>query len=355
MDDERLAKIDVEKQNALAESNRVYSGLLQDNERLYNQQNNYANTWETTQNANLDKQLEFNTGLIEQQKEIARQNKDTESKKAKNDFVAYTNPYGLQAEQFASRGLLNSGVSETAKLGGYNTYQNRLATANKVMQDALRQYDNDINQARLNNDVKKAENALTKLKMQVDYATSYFNNKSSLSQAQLSNNQSISGDYFNRYNTVYNNIQAEKERAEAIRQYELNLAFQKEQAKQAQANWEKEYALSLANSRRSSGGGSGGSSKSGGYSITNTSEPQVTSTNNEVPKNESDNIFVKIGQAASNAAKNSAPRAENINNVSQVLNKMKTSKNKQNALQSAYEKGQINRTEFMSLAEKYKL
>lgn len=273
--------------------------------------------------------------------------------------MAYTNPYGLQAEQFASRGLLNSGVSETAKLGGYNTYQNRLATANKVMQDALRQYDNDINQARLNNDVKKAENALTKLKMQVDYATSYFNNKSSLSQAQLSNNQSISGDYFNRYNTVYNNIQAEKERAEAIRQYELNLAFQKEQAKQAQANWEKEYALSLANSRRSSGGGSsggsGGSSKSSGYGITDTSEPQSTSANNETSKNESDNIFVKIAKDAANAAKNSAPRAENINNVSQVLNKMKTSKNKQNALQSAYEKGQINRTEFMSLAEKYKL
>lgn len=36
------------------------------------------------------------------------------------------------------------------------------------------------------------------------------------------------------------------------------LAFQKEQAAQSQANWEKEYALSLANSRKSSGGGSNG-------------------------------------------------------------------------------------------------
>ena len=193
---------------------------------------------------------------------------ETEQKKAKNDFVSYTNPYGLQAEQFASQGLLNSGVSETAKLGGFNSYQNRLASANKAMQDAFIQYDNDMSQARLNNDVQKAQNALAKLEMQLKYSESFYNNKSTLTQNQLSNNQQLDSDYYNRYQTTYNNIQTEKQRAEAIRQWELemqekqrqyneNLALQKAESQRQQANWEKEYALSkLASARRSSGGSS---------------------------------------------------------------------------------------------------
>lgn len=274
MDDERLAKIEQEKQNAINQSNNMYNGLLQDNQNIYDQQQEYANQYEKTQNEALDKQLAFNEQKINQQKEIARQNFETEQKKAKNDFVSYTNPYGLQAEQFASQGLLNSGVSETAKLGGFNSYQNRLASANKVMQDAYIQYDNDMNQARLNNDVQKAQNALAKLEMQLKYSESFYNNKSTLTQNQLSNNQQLDSDYYNRYNTVYNNIQAEKQRAEAIRQWEAelaekqrqyneNMAFQKSESQRQQANWEKEYALSKAASartststRRSSGGSS---------------------------------------------------------------------------------------------------
>ena len=36
--DERLAEIEKQKQDALNQSNNFYSGLLQDNENLYNQQ-----------------------------------------------------------------------------------------------------------------------------------------------------------------------------------------------------------------------------------------------------------------------------------------------------------------------------
>lgn len=273
MDDERLAKIEQEKQNALNQSNNTYNDLLQGNQDIYNQQQEYANKYEQTQNEALDKQLAFNEQKINQQKEIAKQNMETEQKKAKNDFVSYTNPYGLQAEQFASQGLLNSGVSETAKLGGFNSYQNRLASANKAMQDAFVQYDNDMNQARLNNDVQKAQNALAKLEMQLKYSESFYNNKSTLTQNQLSNNQQLDSDYYNRYQTTYNNIQAEKQRDEAIRQWELemqekqrqyneNLAFQKAESQRQQANWEKEYALSKSASTRRSSGGSSRSSSS---------------------------------------------------------------------------------------------
>lgn len=262
MDEERLAKIEQEKQNALNQSNNIYNELLKDNQNIFNQQNEYANSYEKIQNETLDKQLAFQQQQIEQQKENAQKNMEIESQKAKNDYAAYVNPYGIQAESFANQGLLNSGVSETAKLGSFNTYQNRLATANKAMQEAFTQYDKDINEARLNNDVQKAQNALTKLQLQLEYSNNFYNNKSTITQNQLSNNQNIDSDYYNRYQTEYNNIQAEKQRQEAIRQWEAELAeqqrqynetlaYQKAQAAQEQANWEKEYALAKSSSSKS--------------------------------------------------------------------------------------------------------
>ena len=265
MEDERLAAINKQKEEAINQSNSLYEGLLTDNENIYNQQKDYAEEYEQTQNSALDKQLAFQENLVNQQKEEARQNMEAEQKRAQNDYMAFINPYGVQAESQASSNLLSSGVSETSKLGGYNTYQNRLASANKTMQDAFTQYDNDINEARLTNDVQKAQNALNKLQMELEYAQNYYSNKSTISQNQLSNNQALDSDYYNRYQTEYNNIQAEKEREEAIRQWEAQMAFEREQAAIAQQNWEKEYALAKQQASRSYSSGS--RSSSGGYPL----------------------------------------------------------------------------------------
>ncbi len=250
--DERLAEIEKQKQNAINQSNDYYNSMLQNNNDLYNQQMNYAGEYERQQNAALDKQMQYNEQLINQQKDVARQNMEIESNKAKNDYFSYINPYGVQAESMASQGLLNSGVSETAKLGGYNTYQNRLATANKVMQDAFVQYDNELNQARLNNDVQKAQNALKKLEMQVQFASDYYNNQNNISQNRLTNNQNLDSEYYNRYNTEYNNYQNELARQEAIRQWQAEFDYQKQQDALAQQNWLKEYNLAKSNSGGSS-------------------------------------------------------------------------------------------------------
>ena len=260
----------------------------------------------------LDRQLAFNEQKINQQKDEARQNMETEQRKAKNDYVNYTNPYGLQAESFASQGLLNSGVSETAKLGGYNTYQNRLSNANKVMQDAIKQYDLAMDEARLNNDVQKAENAAKKLQMQLQFSENYYSNRNDITQNQLTNSQNLDNEYFNRYNTEYNNIQEEKAREEAIRQWEAQMAeeqrqyndkmayqreqdalaqqnweaqmaYQKEQDALAQQNWEKEYELSkqaALNSIRSSSSSSGSSSSNSSISLSNSSSNNKSNSTN---------------------------------------------------------------------------
>lgn len=272
MEDERLSAIETEKQNALNQSNSVYSDMLKDNEDLYNSQNQYAEEYERVTNENLDKQLAYNTSLIEQQKEEATKNKETEEKKALNDYTSFINPYGYEAENLASRGLNNSGVSETSMLGGFNTYQNRLASANKALQSAITEYDNAINQARLENDATKAQNALNKLQMMLQNQENYVSSKNTISQNQLSNNQSLDSEYYNRYQTEYNNIQTEKAQEEAIRQWEAELAekqrqydetmaYQKTLAEQEQANWEKEYALSKASVYSSGSSGGSGSSE----------------------------------------------------------------------------------------------
>ncbi len=293
MEDERLSKINQERDLALQQSNNTYNQILQDNQNLYNQQQQYTTDYLNTQNDVLDKQLAFNEQKIEQQKEVARKNMETEQKKARNDYESFINPYGYRNENLAERGLLKSGVSETSMLGGFNSYQNRLASANKAMQDAFTQYDNDMNQARLNNDVQKAQNALNALKMNLEFAETFYTNKSNTMQNQLSNSQSLNSDYYNRYQTEYGNIQAERQRAEQIRQWEAEmaekqrqynetLAFQKAQADQEQANWERQYALAQQ-AKASSGGGSRSSSSKktgGGTTLTDNSKK---SSSNDLP------------------------------------------------------------------------
>ena len=244
IDDERLANIEKQRQTALNESNNVYNNLIADNKKLYEQQNNYANEYEKTQNDILDKRLAYNQEQIEKQKEEARKNYEIEGKKAKNEYTSFINPYGYNAESMAQNGLNNSGLAESTKLGAYNTYQNRLATANKVMQDAFTAYDSEINQARLENDVQKAQNALNKLQLQLDYVQNYYNNNSNLAINKLNASQSVDNNYYNRYQDAINQINYEKEQEEKRRQYEEQFAYQKAQDALAQSNWERQYTLS---------------------------------------------------------------------------------------------------------------
>lgn len=257
MEDERLAQIEKAKLEAINQSNNTFNQMNQDNQTMLDQNINYAEQFEKTQNETLDKQLDFYKQNIDKQKQDAQKNYETEALRAENDFVSYTNPYGYQAEMMASKGQLQSGISQTAQLGGYNAYQNRLATANKAMQDAFTQYDLDMNEAIINNDVQKAQNALAKLEMILGYQQNFYDTKNQIAQSQLSNNQALDESYYGRYMDMINQINTEKQREEAIRQFEAQLAYQKERDKVADAQWEKQYELSKKETNyRTSGGDS---------------------------------------------------------------------------------------------------
>ena len=265
-EEQRYAQLEQEKQNAYNQANKTYEDLLNQNTAYSNSVNDYLNKYQTTQNDIYDKQTQFQVDLQNQNKEKAEKEYQKEAIASKNAYYDFINPYGLQAEIQAQSGLNRTGYSETAKSQAWTTQQNRTAQARASMNEAKLQFDNAIKEAYLNNDVNKANLALQILQQQQEEMLRNFNYISDTKQNQLSTSLNLDSEYNNRYNTLYSQIQQEKAREEAIRQWEAemaekqrqyneSLAYQKEQDRIAQQQWEKEYALSKYNTynKQSSG------------------------------------------------------------------------------------------------------
>lgn len=264
---ERINNVYNEREKALAENSSLYEGLINQAGELRDQQNAYLAQQEAIQNENLDKQFAYQQEIVNQQKEEAAKEKKVEENKAINDYTSYINPYGLQNERMYAAGLGNSGASETSKLGAYTAMQNRVATGAAAYQKAIQNYDNTINQAMLNRDVQKGQNALKKLQLELQNTQDYMNNVSKYSQQQFSNAQSIRDTYTNQYNTVYSQIMKEQQQAEAARQWEAEYKLAQQKAAQT-------------NSGGGSSGGSGSLSGGGGSKTGNKNISGNTSTIN---------------------------------------------------------------------------
>ena len=253
--DERFQQVEDEKQEQLNQYNQTYDNLIAEREDLTNQQQGLVDQWQQTQNENLDKQFQFQQDLINQQKAETEKAYEKEAKSAYTDYQKEVDRYGVSREQQVASGLGNTGYSESSKVSMYNTYQNRLATAKQSMDKAYLEFDNAIREAQLTNDVTKAENALTALQQKLQISLEAFNYKDTATQNKLNWQQQINSDYYNRYQNVLDQINYENEQAEAIRQYNEQMAlqreqleYQKEQDRIAQQQWEKEYALAKAGS-----------------------------------------------------------------------------------------------------------
>ena len=223
----RLNAVNTEKTNAINESNNTYNQLMKDEATRRDSLNNLANQYESQQNAILDRQLESYQKTIDQQKADAEKQAFNERVKALNSYTEYTNPYGYQSEVMGNAGLSNSGVGQIAQQSAYVTYQNRVASANTALQDAITKYDKEMDDAILNRDVTKAQNALTKLQTQMNNLDNYYNNISTLSQNQLTAKQNLNNAYTNNYNNVYNQIMNEKQFDESVRQFNEQMKLSK--------------------------------------------------------------------------------------------------------------------------------
>ncbi len=247
-EDDRFKQVENEKQSELNKYNETYNDLINERNNLTNQQQEMVDRWENTQKDIANKNLQYQKDLIEQQRKKAEQAYQNEAKASYIDYQKEVDKYGVSRENVVNNGLSNSGYSESSKVDMYNTYQNRLGTARKSMQDAGLEFDNAIRQAQLSNDETLAQNALTALQNKLNIILEGFNYKSEQENNRLNWNNTINNNYYNRYKDVESQINYENETAEKIRQYNEQMEYQKERDRIADEQWQKEYALQQAQS-----------------------------------------------------------------------------------------------------------
>lgn len=260
-----------------------YNNQVNSYDQLLNEQRNFVDEQTRVANENQQARTDYQIGLIDQQKEQAAKDTQKEVRGSYIDYMRETNRYGANRENLASNGMTNQGYTESLMASMYNTYQSRVATAKESLQKANQEYQNQINQALLENNATLAENALNALQQKMQLSLQGFEYKNTLYQKRLEYLQNLDNIYYNRNQALNDNITTyqnaitsinqsqrdydmkQKQFKEQVRQYNESLKEQKRQ-------FDKEYALSKkayarASSSRGSSGRSG-SSGSGAYKIT---------------------------------------------------------------------------------------
>lgn len=272
-EDERFQKVESDKQAALSEAEKTYGGMIDQSEQYYQAQIDASREWADKQQEMQQANTDFALEQIEQQKEQAEKDYQKEQSGAYTDWQKQSSQYGVNAEQMAAGGLANTGYSESSQVSMYNTYQNRVAAARESYNKAVLNYDNAIKDAQLQNNSVLAEIAYQALQQQLELSLQGFQYKNQLILERENRKQALEDTYYGRYQDVLNQMNTENALAEQVRQYNENLALQREQLQYQKEQDERNYQLQLQQlaeekrqfnasqaARGASGGGSGSSS-----------------------------------------------------------------------------------------------
>lgn len=234
-DDERLVDVKTQEQTALTENEQLYGGMIENVDQYYTglqeQSKEYADKQAQLQQQNTDFAIE----QINQQKQQAQKDYTKEQSGAYVDWQKQSNQYGAQAEQMASQGMAGSGYSESSQVGMYNTYQNRVAVARESLNKTMMNFDNNIQQAILQNNSALAEIYYNAHREQLELSLESFQYKNTLLIEQANKQQELKQFYSNEYQNVLNQMNTENALAESVRQ-----------ANMQQDNWQKEYEQTIA-------------------------------------------------------------------------------------------------------------
>lgn len=341
--DSRLTSIEAERQKALSgnkqefnnlinQSNQSYNNLINQSNQSYNNMVNNTQQYYDNINKRMEEgyekqrqasqdQLQATIDNINTQKDRAERDYQREQRGAYTDYQNQINPYGVQAEQMASNGLNNSGYSESSRTSMYNAYQNRVSTARQTLQDALVDYNAQIVSAQNANNtamaelwsnvyLKIAENALagfqyknqleqTRLNAVQSLEQNRLNSYQTLTQNRISNENTLQSRYDtryqnmlsqinqeisnkqNQYNTALSILQSDRKLNEDIKQFNEQMAYQRERDRIKDAQWQQEYNLSLQKYRASLSGSSGSSVRtvSDSRSVSDTKNENNTNSN----------------------------------------------------------------------------
>lgn len=234
--DERFQQVENEKQAAIAENEKLYNDIIGKSDKFYQDQINATEEWGNKQAELQQQQTDFAIEKIEQQKEQAQKDYIKEQSGAYYDWQKQSNPYGANAEQMATSGLQGSGYSESSQVAMYTAYQNRVAIAKESFSKAVLEYDNMMNEARLQNNSALAQIAYETLQKKLQLALDGFQYESSLLMEKANQKNNIDNMYYGRKQDVLNQINTENALKEQQRQFNASLAEKRRQFDAEQAN-----------------------------------------------------------------------------------------------------------------------
>ena len=287
-DDKRFAEVEADKKAALNETDVTYGSMINNADKYYNDQIKAAQDYADKQTALQNQQTEFAIDKIEQQKEQTHKDYIKEQSAAYGDWQKQTDPYGVNAEKIADMGLQNSGYADSLQVSMYNTYQNRVATAREAYSRAVLDFDNQITEARMQNNAVLAEIAYNALQTRLGLSLQGFQYKNTLILEKTKEKRAINDTYYGRYQDVLQQINTENALAEEVRQYNEKMAEEKRQydeslkISQAQLKLQQDqFAWQKSQAAKSSSGGSSSIKKSSGGSSGSSAkqEKKVVKTN----------------------------------------------------------------------------
>lgn len=228
--DERFQRVEQERQEELQNNQAIYESMINESQQHYKDLENQVAAAGQKQQELQQQRSDLEVQQLNQDKEWAKQDYEKEQKAAYQDYKEQSNNYGVNAERMAAQGLEGTGYSESSRVSMWNTYQNRYATARDSFNRANTQYDMAISQAKLSNDSTLANIALETLQNQLQYALEGFQYKNNLLLQQLNDKNNITDRYYSRWKDTLAQINYENELAEQQRQFEEQMALQRQKA-----------------------------------------------------------------------------------------------------------------------------
>lgn len=204
----------------MADINNPYADIRNTYQNNLQQQNDWLQQGTQIQNEQIDANTNQTINEIQQNKDLATKDFQKEARGAYTDYQKAINPYGVQAENMFSNGLGNSGYSETSKLNAYNTYQNRYSTARESTDRLYQDFNNQMNQARLEGNKEKAEVALNELNQKMSNLWQQLETELNLANAENSYNQWLTEfEYQKEQDKIANDLAQQQLNASLAKSY----------------------------------------------------------------------------------------------------------------------------------------
>jgi hypothetical protein len=329
--DPRFQQVNNEKQTALNEVTSTYNNMINTTDKMYQDQIKATEEYGNTQSQLQQEQTDFALEKIEQNKEWAEQDYLKEQKGAYVDYERAMNPYGGNAEAMASRGLTGSGYAQNVQATMFSAYQNRVATARESFNRTVVEFDQQMQDAILQNKSELAQIAFQTLQQKLELTLQGFQYKNSLLEAQLQAKQQTEDRYYNRWQNVLGQINTENALAEQQRQFNAQMSQQQSIAR-AQAS-------------------AGGSGSSGGNAKVSKNNQSSVSKNNSMSPAKTPN---KLSEAGSKLQKTINATKLGTNSLGVLGTTLKKPIAKE-MIANAYNKGQITEADVRILSDKFNL